>query len=62
MTETLDHRSAVPGKCTCGSIYGCHEHGPQPRERAVPCLWCGKPTWTVDGICAVCAQHIDIIT
>lgn len=29
----------------------------QPRERAVMCAWCGKPTWKVDGICDHCADQ-----
>jgi hypothetical protein len=41
----------VPGRCTCGDPLGCWEHGPQPRERAVPCRWCRQPTLNVNGCC-----------
>jgi hypothetical protein len=45
---------ARPAVCTCGSIYGCYEHGPEPRERAVPCPRCRRATWTVSGVCPDC--------
>ncbi len=41
--------------CTCATPYaGCHEHGPQPREHAVPCTNCFDPTWSVDAVCDRC--------
>jgi hypothetical protein len=45
--------SGVP--CTCAVPYaGCHEHGPQPRERSVPCIHCFDATWSVDAVCDRC--------
>jgi hypothetical protein len=40
--------------CTCASPYGCHQHGPQPREHSVPCIHCFDPTWSVDAVCDRC--------
>jgi hypothetical protein len=39
------------GACTCGSVYGCYQHGPQPREHAVICRKCPKGTFALDGWC-----------
>ena len=42
-----------PGVCSCGSAWGCHEHGPQPREHSVPCRVCGRSTFTIEALCQV---------
>ena len=33
--------------CSCGVVH-------QPREHAVPCFWCGRPTLNVHGECGSC--------
>lgn len=46
----------IPGLCTCGSIYGCYDHGPQPREHGVPCNRCGRSTVALN---TVCDRHLE---
>lgn len=43
--------------CGCPSRLGCHVHGPQPREHAVLCRTCRRPTWAVTAICDRCAEQ-----
>jgi hypothetical protein len=40
--------------CTCGGHQGCYRHGPEPRQRAVPCLRCTRSTLNVDAVCDTC--------
>jgi hypothetical protein len=43
--------------CTCGSRTGCERHGPEPRERDVPCVSCSAPTWNVSALCDQCLER-----
>ena len=45
------------GACSCGGRVGCPVHGPQPRERSVPCCRCGRATWALDAVCWPCYHN-----
>lgn len=48
--------------CTCHSLYGCDEHGPQPRDHQIQCMYgCGRLTMTVSGICEVCSRKGTVV-
>jgi hypothetical protein len=42
--------------CTCHTPLGCYRHGPEPRQRAVPCQQCARKTLNVDAVCDTCRE------
>lgn len=43
----------TPLACRCGTGLGCEAHGPQPREHAVACVRCQRPTWQHSAVCCL---------
>jgi hypothetical protein len=54
---------ATTDVCWCDTVYarkGCPQHR-QPRERAVPCVHCGRLNWNLNATCDPCTDKQDRI-